>query len=127
MSKSAKNEPAETPEKNGAAEPKGQDVARIEAIKQLIFGENIQQIDSDFQQVRDELDKKKQELEYYIALVNKQLTEAMDNLETDINIRITELERSTTQHMDGLQHTKTDRKQLGELLVSLGEKIMQDY
>lgn len=122
-----KEQTTEVAQPAAPTEPKNQELARIEAIKQLIFGENIQQIDSDFETLRNDLEKKKQELEYYIALVNKQLTEAMDNMETDINIRITELERSTTQRMDSLQHTKTDRKQLGEWLKDLGEKLMKDY
>ncbi|TAE35097.1 MAG: fructose 1,6-bisphosphatase [Sphingobacteriales bacterium] len=101
--------------------------SRIEAIKNLIFGENIQQIDSDFQTLRNEIDKKKEDLENYIAQVNKELSQTIDNLETDLNIRITELDSKTNDNVAMLTHKKVDRKYLGELLVNMGENILKDY
>jgi|GEM_PF-382996 len=112
---------------NNKAAASTESASRIEAIKNLIFGENIQQIDNDFQTLRNEIDKKKEELENYIALVNKQLSETIDNLDTDLNIRITELETKMNENIDNLNHVKVDRKVLGNLLVGMGEKIMKDY
>ncbi len=101
--------------------------SRIEAIKNLIFGENIQQIDIEFQTIRNEIDKKKEDLENYIALVNKELSQTIDNLETDLNIRITDLDAKTNDNVAMLTHKKVDRKILGELLVNMGENILKDY
>ena len=36
---------------------------RLEAIKNLIFGENIQQIDQEFQSIKNHIEKRKEELE----------------------------------------------------------------
>ncbi len=101
--------------------------SRIEAIKNLIFGENIQQIDIEFQTVRNEIDKKKEELESYIAQVNKELSQTLDNLETDLNIRITELDNKTNDNVAMLNHKKMDRKILGDFLINMGENILKDY
>jgi uncharacterized protein YwgA len=101
--------------------------SRIEAIKNLIFGENIQQIDSDFQTLRNEIDKKKEDLENYIAQVNKELSQAIDNLETDLNIRITDLDAKTNDNVALLTHKKVDRKVLAQLLINMGENILKDY
>jgi archaellum component FlaC len=94
---------------------------RLEAIKNLIFGENIQQIDQDFTSLKNLIDKRKEELENYIEETRKELNHTIDNLATDINIRITDLENNLD-----LDHKKLDRNVLGTLLVSLGEKIMKD-
>ena len=51
---------------------------------------------------------------------------AIDNLSTDLNIRITDLESNLDQKAALLEHKKVDRTMLGTLLVNLGEKIMKD-
>ena len=46
---------------------------RLEAIKNLIFGENIQQIDQDFQSLKNLIDKRKEELD---TLMNRMKDDA---------------------------------------------------
>lgn len=99
---------------------------RLEAIKNLIFGENIQQIDQDFQGLKNLIDKRKEELEQYIEDTRKELNHTIDNLSTDLNIRLTDLENSLNDKAEMLDHKKVDRNLLGNMLVSLGEKIMKD-
>lgn len=99
---------------------------RLEAIKNLIFGENIQQIDQEFQSIKNHIEKRKDELESLIEDTRKELNATIDNLATDLNIRITDLENHFNDKTDELNHKKVDRNLLGTLLVSLGEKIMKD-
>lgn len=98
---------------------------KIDAIKQLIFGENMQAYDSEFESVKKDLLNKKKELESLIDEVRSELIQSIDNLSTDVNIRITELEDSISTKIDKLDHKKADRKLLGELFTKLGEKISQ--
>lgn len=97
--------------------------SKIEAIKNLIFGENIQQYNSEFETLKKELDQQKAVLENYIDEVRGELMQAIDSLSTDVNIRITDLEDSLTEKIDDLNDKKLDRKQMGKLLITLGEKI----
>ncbi|HAT67627.1 MAG TPA: fructose 1,6-bisphosphatase [Flavobacteriaceae bacterium] len=97
--------------------------SKIEAIKNLIFGENIQQYDSEFETLKNEIDKKKALLENYIDEVRNELMQSIDSLSTDVNIRITDLEDSLQAKTEALTEEKVDRKELGKLLISLGEKI----
>lgn len=99
---------------------------RLEAIKNLIFGENIQQIDQEFLSIKNHVEKRKEELEDFIAETRKELNATIDNLATDLNIRITDLENSMNDKTEELNHKKVDRNLLGTLLVSMGEKIMKD-
>ncbi len=99
---------------------------RLEAIKNLIFGENIQQIDQDFQGLKTLIEQRKEELDNYIEDTRKELMHSIDNLSTDLNIRITDLESSLEEKANALNHKKVDRTTLGNMLVSLGEKIMKD-
>ena len=97
--------------------------SKIDAIKQLIFGENMQAYDSEFEAVKQDILSKKHELESLIDDVRKELLQNIDNLSTDINIRITDLENALNDKADALDEKKIDRKLLGELLINLGEKI----
>ena len=48
---------------------------------------------------------------------------SIDNLSTDVNIRITDLENALEDKADKLDEQKVDKKILADLLISLGEKI----
>ena len=97
--------------------------SKIEAIKNLIFGENIEQYDSEFNTLKKDLEKKKKILEDYIDEVRNELMQSIDSLSTDVNIRITDLEDALNAKAETLTEHKVDRKELGKLLISLGEKI----
>ena len=97
--------------------------SKIEAIKNLIFGDNIVQYDSEFETLKNDLQKKKEHLKNYIDEVRNELMQSIDSLSTDVNIRITDLEDAINTKTDALSEKKVDRKELGKLLISLGEKI----
>ncbi len=99
--------------------------SKIDAIKNLIFGDNIQEYDTEFQAVKKDILNKKKELESIIDDTRSELMQAIDNLSTDLNIRITEVEDAFNKKADALDDKKLDRKQFGKLLMNLGEKISQ--
>ena len=98
-------------------------VSKIEAIKNLIFGENMVQYDSEFETLKNDLQKKKEHLENYIDEVRNELMQSIDSLSTDVNIRITDLEDALNVKTDSLSEKKVDRDELGKLLITLGKKI----
>ncbi len=108
-------------EENPSVDPS----SKIEAIKNLIFGDNIAAYNSEFEKVKKDISLKKRELEDFIDDTRKELNQAVDNLSTDINIRITELEDNIAEKAEALDSKKVDKKILGDLLISLGEKINQ--
>lgn len=97
--------------------------SKIDAIKNLIFGENMVQYDSEFDTIRKEIKKKKESLDKYIDEVRNELMQSIDSLSTDVNIRITDLEDAVQAKTEALSEEKLDRKELGKLLINLGQKI----
>lgn len=97
--------------------------SKIDAIKQLIFGDNIQEYNHEFEAVKLDILSKKKELESLIDDVKVELLQNIDNLSTDINIRITEIENGIDDKAQALEEKKLDRKLFGDLLIKLGEKI----
>lgn len=97
--------------------------SRIEAIKNLLFGENIQQYNSEFEDVKNDILEKRKELVALIEDTRDELSKAIDSLSTDLNIRITDLESKMDDRMDQLDDEKTGRLMLGDALIELGKKI----
>lgn len=99
--------------------------SKIDAIKELIFGDNIQAYNSEFETVKADILAKKEELQNLISTIESELLHSIDTLSTDINIRITDIEHSITDKVDALNSKKVDRKQLSDLFIKLGEKISE--
>jgi len=97
--------------------------SKIDAIKHLIFGDNIEEYSQEFDTLKKELEQRRQELTDYIDDTRKELMGAIDNLGTDLGIRISDLEESLNERTENLDKTKIDRSQLGNLLIKMGEKI----
>lgn len=96
--------------------------SKIEVIKNLIFGDHIKEYDSEFELLKKDIFQKKEELENLIDQVGNELKSSIDNLSTDINIRLTSLE----DKLETLDSQKIDHKDLGNILIKLGEKIGKD-
>jgi len=97
--------------------------SKIEAIKNLIFGDNIQAYDSEFETLKQDILDKKKILEELIEEVSSDLKKSIDNVSTDINIRITDLEQSLEGKIEKLETKSVDKELLGKLLIDLGEKV----
>lgn len=99
--------------------------SKIDAIKELIFGENIQAYDSEFEALKADILAKKEELQNLMSTVESEILQNIDTLSTDINIRISDLENSVTDKLDNLDDKKVNRKLLSELFIKLGNKISE--
>lgn len=97
--------------------------SKIELIKNLIFGENIQAYNSEFDALKRDILDKKNALEALIEEVRTELSSAIDTVATDVNIRITELEDKLEDKIEQLDSDKLDKKMLGNFLIELGEKL----
>jgi len=97
--------------------------SKIDAIKNLIFGDNIQAYDSEFESLRKDILEKKKVLEKLIDEVKTDLNGAIDSVATDVNIRITELEDKLNDKIENLSEGQVSKKMLGDLLIDLGKKV----
>lgn len=110
------------PKVNGSL---GENSSKIDAIKELLFGEEINGYDSEFQALKKDILQKRKELEKLISEVKSDLLASIDNVSVDIDKRMAELEKTVSKRTDALEDKKVDKKALGNLLVKLGEKIGQ--
>jgi len=97
--------------------------SKIDVIKNLIFGETIQAYDAEFEDLKKDILKKKKVLEDLVDEIRSELNTTLDNVSTDVNIRITELEKNISDKIEDIEEEKVNREMLGKLLVELGERI----
>ncbi len=97
--------------------------SKIELIKNLIFGENIQAYDSEFELLKKDILSKKKQLEELIEAVRTDLRMSINDVSTDINIRITELEDKLEDRFEDIEKEQLNASQLGDLLIELGKKV----
>ena len=88
---------------------------KLNAIKEIIFGENIKAYDSEFKQLKEELMQQKAAIDQDILAVKadikqmkKEAEERMDSLKAELN---------------ALDKAKSDRNKLGELLEEMAKKL----
>lgn len=97
--------------------------SKIEAIKNLIFGENIQEYDYEFEALKADLVAKREELLDYVDNTRKELSAAIDNISADMGMRVSDLEESLNERTTHLEKHKMSKDSLGNILIELGEKI----
>ncbi len=97
--------------------------SKIEVIKNLIFGEQIEAYDAEFEKLKQDIIAKKKVLNELIEEVKTEVSQSIDNVSTDLNIRITEVEQNLGNKVEELQSEAVNKETLGKLLIDLGERI----
>ncbi|MBX2843440.1 MAG: hypothetical protein KTR26_16835 [Flammeovirgaceae bacterium] len=115
----AEKENIEMPKMKGATDQK------IDAIKQLIFGENIQEYDEEFKQIRKYINDAKSELENKLEQTSKELKNMIESLRENHDKKIEDLRGQMLNEVKNLDHKKLDRNLLGDLLQEIGGKIKE--
>lgn len=126
----AKKEEAPKPLAGFSGDPK------IEAVKQLIFGENMQQYDSEFNEIKalikrtrteieTEMNETRDALNKLINLTKDTLTTEIQDLRSDMNKKVTQLRADMDEAVADLDDRKLNRKLLGALLQEMGKQISE--
>lgn len=109
---------------------------KIEAVKQLIFGENMQQYDSEFNEIKalikksrteveNELNETRDALNKLINQTKESLNNEIQDLRSDMNKKVTQLRADMDETVADLEDRKLNRKLLGALLQEMGKQIAE--
>ncbi|MFK7905194.1 MAG: hypothetical protein AB8B69_08720 [Chitinophagales bacterium] len=96
---------------------------QIDAIRNIIFGQNMQDYDQKFSTLNDSLKQNRSEIDEKIEQTKNYLLEEMRQMENRFNAQLQELNDRLTKESERLEDKKLNRKQLGELLIEIGNKI----
>ncbi len=98
------------------------ELSKLQAVKELIFGQEIQDYDAEFREINTNISsiQEKSNSDW-----NKQ-QKALESLEKAITNRINRLENDLMKKIVNLENKKTDRAKLGKMLIQIGEKLQDN-
>ena len=97
--------------------------SKLDAIKDIIFGHDIAEIQKEFNSVKDSIAKLKHKSESDDKILLENLTQSINNLENSLNARLDSMEKSIFKKLDALNEAKTDRNKLGQMFEKLGQGL----
>lgn len=106
----------ESPKTTSEAAVEARYASKIDAIKDIIFGEDYAAL----RQALSELDAK---LDSEIARLHEKLSAVISDVDKTLNNRIDNLEMDLKAEIDRLDHHKTDRFKLGKMLEEIGRNL----
>lgn len=99
--------------------------SRIAAVRDLIFGENIQQYDSEFADVYDKIDALKNTTNKNLADAVTNLENKLADLESLVDHKFQDLNDDLDKRLADLDDEKADRKKLGKALEKIALMLQE--
>ena len=96
---------------------------RLEAVRELLFGQNVQEYRGDIKEVRDLIDKNTEQLRSESSELESKLLKRIDELESSLTKMLGEMRSELDAKIDQLQNDKVDRKQLAKLLSTIANEL----
>lgn len=99
--------------------------AKIDAIRDILFGQQIQDFDARFHTLKQELAHTQEATDGRMAAMHEELMGAIRSLDEKLSQLLQEQQDYAAQEISRLDDTReAQRKELGHLLVTLGEKLI---
>lgn len=96
---------------------------KIEAIKDIIFGDTIEDIEQEFRDIQALIQQHKTATEQQLSTLKSNVDQMVKELRKDLDKNIVTLKEEMTQKFGQLQHNSTDRSTLGKMLEDIGKKL----
>lgn len=116
---------AKNPENNKEAAAQQQVDSRIAAVRDLIFGENIQQYDTEFADVYNKIEALKNTTNKNIADAITNLENKLSDLESLMDHKFQDLNDDLDKRLADLDDEKADRKKLGKALEKIALMLQE--
>jgi len=101
-------------------------VGRLDTIREILFGQQVQQYDAQFQETQLLIQKQRIELDDKMMGMHKQLLETINALHRDLTHLIQKNHEFTLLEIQRIDHEKTNRVEIGKMMVQLGQQLIQD-
>lgn len=110
------------PQKNEAIAKEAVD-NRIAAVRDLIFGENIQKYTEEFDDVYQRIKELKEQTSEQRSEMNTAIEKRISDLENSFNKSLENLTIAMNKRMDDLDDKKADRRKLGKALEKIAQTL----
>lgn len=108
--------------KKTSASPKVAD-PKIEAIKDIIFGDTIKDIEREFNDTQSLIQQHKATMEQQVSTLRTNMDQMVKELRQDLDKHVATLKEEMTEKFSQLQNSSADRSALGKMLEDIGKKL----
>ena len=101
------------------------EIDRIEAVRNLIFGENIQQYNNEFADVYEKIKGLEDDAKQSLAATVSNLENKLADLESLMDHKFQELNDDVDKRLADLDDEKADRRKLGKALEKIALMLQE--
>lgn len=109
------------------SQSKGEDLnaeqKKLNEIRNLLFGQNVQEYRSEFEELKAIIQKNKSEAEQTIAEMKSNFESTLNSLERNFEDQLTSSNRETNIRLDELDDNKVDRVKMASMLHELANQL----
>jgi len=102
---------------------KEEDNHKLEAVKELIFGQNMKEYDSKFTKLEALITKKNEDHKKSLSDSTQKIKEIIQQQNKELISKINKLEKLLAEKTSELHQNKTDRATLSQLLHEIADKL----
>ncbi len=96
---------------------------RLEAVRDLLFGQNVQEYRGEIKETKELINNHRSELDQQSAELESRINAKIEALEEKILTHIDKTADGINKRLDKLQETKVDKKKLADYLVTIAKKL----
>ena len=96
---------------------------KIDAIKEIIFGDTIKEIEQEFDDTQNLIQQHKADIEKEVGQLRETMDQMMKELKQDLDKHVATLKEEMSQKFGQLQDSSANRSSLGKMLEEIGKKL----
>lgn len=115
-----------TEDQNGQAQNgqmSQQEVDKLEAVRDLLFGQNVKEYRDEFKDLKDLIQDNRKEIDKSASEFKSEILEKLEKLDDKINQKIDDTSREIKDKLSTLSEDKADRKKIANLLSDMARQL----
>ncbi|MFK7952783.1 MAG: hypothetical protein AB8B73_08025 [Ekhidna sp.] len=100
-----------------------QETDKLEAVRDLLFGQNVKEYRDEFKELKDLIQENRAEIDKSAADFRSDVLEKLESLDEKINKKIDDTSQEIKDQLNSLSEAKADRKKIANLLSDMAKQL----
>lgn len=114
---------SDKPNDSTTGKTEAMEAEKLSAIRDIIFGNEIQEYNKEFNEIKGIIDDNKAQTDKHIAKALSDLSAKIESLQQSIEEKMEQLESRIADQMNALDESKTDRQKLSGLFEEVARQL----
>lgn len=99
---------------------------QLDTLREILFGQQVVKYDNQFDELIARIEQERREIDTKAAEMHLHFTQTIQALNETLSRRLEEHRAYTQQQLDRVDDEKTNRAELGKMLIQIGQKLIED-